>query len=275
MYKQITRWLDPILLIGLFVSISIGVGMVASGNDSLSGLTLGLLSTIITLLIDLVARIQKAEDSFADAAGLSKILSDEIVGQALRDIANSNEVIKKYNFPHYNKIASGIIDECRSKLREVATGSVVVQARTPQAYGMLGFQQAKKDIKVIHMGSMDFWKKDFGKKYFEQNRAVLKRGIQITRIFAITPEQAKEDISILKEHEKAGVRVFVIRPDRLDHSFMIYDDNVVVDLDVDVNEEYKLERLVIDPTQVKKKVDEFEHLVSRYGRTVKEVMESS
>ncbi len=156
MSKQLTRWLDPILLIGLFISISIGVGMVLSGNDSLSGLTVGILSTIITLLIDVVARIQKAEDAFTTAAGLSKILSDKTLGQSLQDIANSHETIKKYSFPHYDKIAKDVIDECQSKLREIASGSVVVEARTPQAYGMLGFQQARKDIKVIvHSSDLD------------------------------------------------------------------------------------------------------------------------
>jgi hypothetical protein len=248
--------------------------MVLSGNDSISGLTVGLLSTIITLLIDVVARIQKTEDSFATAAGLSKILSDETLGKSLRDIANSHEVIKKYNFPHYAKLTLDVIDECKSRLREIASGSVVVQAKTPQAYGMIGFQQAKKDIKVIHLGSMDFWKTDFGKKYFEQNRAARKHEVQITRIFVLTPDQAKENMDILKEHEKLGIRVVVINPDRLKYSFMIYDDRIVVDPDVDSSEEYKFERVVIDPTQVKKKVDEFELLVSRYGSTTKEILAS-
>ncbi|HKZ86373.1 MAG TPA: hypothetical protein VJ793_22310 [Anaerolineae bacterium] len=270
MLKQVTRWLDPILLIGLFVSLSVGVGMVLTGNDTLSGLTIGLLSTIITLLIDIVARIQKAEDSFVNMAGLSQVLSDEAIGKALRDIADSYDATRKINFEHYGKIASATIDECRSKLHELASGSVTVQARTPQAYGVLGFQQASKDIKVIHIDSMDFWNKDFGRKYFDLNRATLKRGVQITRIFALTSEEARDYTDILKEHEKAGIRVFVVRPDRVDHAFMIFDNRVVVDLDVDVNNDFKLERVVIDPTQVKKKVEEFEHLITRYARTIKD-----
>jgi len=57
-FKQVAHWLDPILLIGLFISITVGVTMVLSGNDTLWGLTVGLLSTIVTLLIDIIARIQ-------------------------------------------------------------------------------------------------------------------------------------------------------------------------------------------------------------------------
>lgn len=61
MFKRLITWLDPIILIGLIVSISTSVIMVWTGNDTISGLTIGLLSTIVTLLIDIIARVQKAE----------------------------------------------------------------------------------------------------------------------------------------------------------------------------------------------------------------------
>ena len=61
MSKSILHWLDPILVIGLSISVAIGILMVLSGNDSALGLAVGLLSTIVTLLIDIIARIRKAE----------------------------------------------------------------------------------------------------------------------------------------------------------------------------------------------------------------------
>lgn len=271
MFKRITRWLDPILLIGLLASVVVGVGMVLTGNDTLSGLTIGLLSTIVTLLIDAIARIQKAEHSFLDAAGLSRIFSDESIGETLREIANYFEAIKEHNFDHYSRIAEITIDECRARLREIASGSVIVPSRTAQAYGYLGTQQARRDIKVIHIGSMDFWSSDFGRKYLGLNRGAVKRGVQITRIFALTPEEARGSIKTLREQEKAGIRVLVVRPDRVDHEFMIFDDRILIDFDIDEEGGYKLERVVLDPAQVRRKVEEFQHLVTRYAKTIKEV----
>jgi len=270
MFRRITRWLDPILLIGLLVSVAVGVGMVLTGNDTLSGLTIGLLSTIVTLLIDAIARIQKAEHSFLEAAGLSRILSDESIGETLREMANYFEAIRKYNFDHYSRIAEIAIDECKTRLREISSGSVVVPSRTAQAYGYLGIQQARRDIKVIHIGSMDFWNSDFGRKYFGLNREAIKRGVQITRIFALTPEEARVSVTTLREQERAGIRVLVVRPDRVDHEFMIFDDRILVDFDVDEKGGYRLERVVLDPAQVRRKVEEFQHLVARYGKTIKE-----
>lgn len=268
--KQITHWLDPILLIGLFISIAIGVVMVESGNDTLSGLIIGFLSTIITLLIDAIARIHKAEASFREAAGLMRLFSDEAAGSALRDIAKVYEEIARYDFDHYHKIADATIDECLTRLREVASGAVNVLSRSPQAYGMAGFYQAQRNIKVIHVGSMQLWTSDFGRKYFDLNKATAKRGVQITRIFALTPEQVKNSIEVLKEQEKAGIRVLVVRPDRVDHEFMIYDDRILVDFDIDDKGEYRREKIVLDPAGVKKMSEQFQQLVDRYAKNIKD-----
>lgn len=67
MFKSIVRWLDPILVIGLLISITIGILMVLSGNDTALGLAVGLLSTIVTLLIEIIARLNRAESSFLEA----------------------------------------------------------------------------------------------------------------------------------------------------------------------------------------------------------------
>lgn len=71
MSKSILHWLDPILVIGLSISVAIGILMVLSGNDSALGLAVGLLSTIVTLLIDIIARIRKAEGLFTE--GLTEV----------------------------------------------------------------------------------------------------------------------------------------------------------------------------------------------------------
>lgn len=66
MSKSMLRWIDPILVIGLCISVAIGVLMVLSGNDSALGLAVGLLSTIVTLLVEIIARIHKVERAFLE-----------------------------------------------------------------------------------------------------------------------------------------------------------------------------------------------------------------
>ncbi|MGC1375038.1 MAG: hypothetical protein WA821_02375, partial [Anaerolineales bacterium] len=272
MFKQITRWLDPILLIGLTISITISVVMVLTGNDSLPSLSVGLLSTIITLLIDVIAKIQKAENAFLDAAGFSRILTDKFIGSSLQEIADRYEKVKSWNFSHYNSIAETAIDECRAMLREIASGSVIVKAKTIQGYGVKSIEQARHDVKAIHIGSMEFWNSDFGIRYFELNRAAVKRGVKITRIFALAPDEIKNFIEKLKEQERAGIRVLIVKPGRVDHEFVITDEQVLIDFEVDTTRDYRLERIIIEPTQVKRRREEFQELVTRYAKTLKDVL---
>jgi hypothetical protein len=162
-----------------------------------------------------------------------------------------------------------------TKLREIALGSVTVTSRSVQAYGVPGFQEARQDIKVIHASPMDFWTSDFGRKYMELNRTAVKRGVQITRIFALTPEEVRNSVELLKEQERAGIRVLVVKPDRVDHEFIIFDDRVLVDFDVDEKKDYRFERIALEPTQVKKRLEEFQQLVVRYAKTVKDVVSAT
>lgn len=270
MFNQIGRWLDPILLIGLFVSIAVGIGMVLTGNDTTWGLTIGLLSTIVTLLVDIIARIQKVEDSVIDAAELSRILSDESIGKTLRQIANSYAAIKKYNFAHYRTIADTVIDECQSKLGDIASGSVLVTTKTIQEYAILGIKQAHREIKAVHIGSMDFWSSSFGNKVFDLNRAAVERGVQITRVFALTNEEARNSIEVLEAQEQAGIQVLVVSPDHVNHEFTLFDDRVLVVFPSDEGN-YRRERIVLDPVQVNKRAIEFQRL-AMYAKTIQDTI---
>lgn len=75
MKTNIFRWLDPIILIYI-VSITISVGMIILGNDSVQSFIVGLLSTLLTLLVDIIARLQRTEANLLEAAKFSHIISD-------------------------------------------------------------------------------------------------------------------------------------------------------------------------------------------------------
>jgi hypothetical protein len=270
MFEQMGRWLDPILLIGLFVSIAVGVAMVLTGNDTATGFTIGLLSAIIALLIDIIARIQKTEDSFVDAAGLSRTLLDESIGEVLREIVNSYDAMKEYNFDHYRTIADKVVNDCRAKLSDIAAGSVVVVTDDVQEYAIIGNEQASQGIKAIHIGSMSFWNSSLGRKLFELNRVAAKHSVKITRVFALTSQEVRDSIEILKAQEEADIDVWVVNPKHVDSEFTIFDDRILVEFESDKGD-YRRERIVLDPTQVSKRMVEFERLVN-YANTIRDAV---
>jgi len=272
MNKIIFRWLDPILLIGLFISIVIAVGMVLSGNDTLSGLMIGLLSSIITLIIDQIAKVHKLADLYTKSHDYSTLLSDNEIGDFIQRIAKDYDSVKKYNFEPYKKIANIAINQCEEKLHDLASGSIYIEASTGMEQGLLAVRQATKDIKTIHIGSMEFWKSDFGKNYFEINRAAIKSGVTITRLFGLTTDSVASSIEILKDHQKAGIKVYIINPERIDHEFSIIDNRIWIDFATDERRDYSGEQIILASERVKMKVEEYEQLIMKFATPLNDIM---
>ena len=113
MQHGLLKWLDPVLLIGLFISIAVATGMIVLGNDTVQSFIVGLLSTIIALLVDIITRIQRTEYSVLEATRLSQIVSDENISPFLLRVAQHyhNRVYLDY----------GILFVC-SKRRRICQG---------------------------------------------------------------------------------------------------------------------------------------------------------
>lgn len=267
-------WLDPIILIGLFISISISVGMVLTGNDTLSGLIVGLLSSIITLLIDVIARIHNSQETLLKATNLSELFADKLIGEKIQEIASFYIAIKKYEFEHYQKIANTTLDDCKTRLKELSSGAIIIDSETPISYGNRGKQYALQTIKVAWIGTMEKWKTEKGKKFLELDKAAIKRGVKVTRVFGITQQEARDFLELLKEQEKIGIQVSIVDPERINSLYMIYDDKILIDFSVNKDKTKRdLEEIVVDPSRVIKKVEEFNNILFRYGKSIKQIQQ--
>jgi hypothetical protein len=270
MKKGAAVWIDPILLIGLFISITITVLLVWSGNDTLSGLIVGLLSTIITLLIDLIGRLQKAEKTFLDVARFEQILANPWVGKILREQTELYSKIYSFKFPHFNRIAEAATSEFQMRLAEIASGEVVVPTKTDLEYsGAIGLNEVQREAKFIHADILEFWKTPFGLKILELDRQAIRRKVRITRVFPLPEPYSSSDLNILKTHADAGIRVLVIDPNRISSEFAIFDDRVVVEYNIQ-KDNYGYERIIIDPSKVKRKTQEYDFLM-QYARPLRDI----
>ncbi len=270
MLKKTIYWLDPILLISIFLSTAIGIGLVLAGKDSISSLIVGLLVAIITLLVDAIARIHKTENTVLSLEKLSRIISDESLGKSLLEIAQSYEAMKEYDFDHYRIIADQNIAECKEILQNIASGSVYIPAKSLFEYGgHTAVEQTQSNIKAIHAGKMDFWRSEPGEKHFQENRVAARRGVKITRIFALSNNDVKNWTDILKKQSRAGIQVFVVNPNRVVREFMILDDRILIVIELDEGR-YQAERIILDPPQIQTAMEEFQLLTS-FGRTLGEI----
>jgi hypothetical protein len=70
-----------------------------------------------------------------------------------------------------------------------------------------------------------------------------------------------------------GIQVLIVKPSRFSQEYIIIDDHIRVDIEWDENKRYKAQRLILEPTQVKKTIEEFQ-ILTTFGKTVKEISAS-
>lgn len=270
MFRRLTKYTDPILLIGIFISILISVALTIITKDTLASFAVGLLSTIIALQIDLLARMEKAERLLLDASGLSSLVARRLTNENFRQLVNCYEEIKKYNFAHYYRIADEIINKSKVEICNIATGMAIVEQRSDLSFGMRGFQSAMQEVKSIHLGEMDFWNSDEGQRFLKTNAAAIKRGVKVTRLFVLGPEEVLNYSKVLLTQKKLGVNVLIMPPGPLDHEFVITDNRILVNYEIDetkkAGNESKIEQIILDPVLVNKKIAEYQNFVDRYAK---------
>lgn len=75
--KNKLKSLDPFLAVGLVFSVALSIFLVLLGQDQITSLIVGLLSTIVTLLIDIIARIKESEDRLRGVILLGEKLAQD------------------------------------------------------------------------------------------------------------------------------------------------------------------------------------------------------
>lgn len=273
MNKNLSRWIDPTIVIGLIISIAISIITIFVSNDASIGLIVGLLSTIITLLVDVIARIQKVENTIFLTAHLSEVLaSDKALCDTIHEIVVSYEQLKKWKFTHYEIVSKRAIDTCRDTVNGAAIGAMTVKSKTPDEYGSFkGIDSAQKSMKVTHVTSMEFWKSStFGRKIFDANLKAVKRGVKITRLFALSEQDVLNSIDVLREQENAGINVLIVKPSHFERKdqedFIIFDDKILVRNEM-IAGQYATEHIILRSADVERANQDF-HRLSLLGEKV-------
>ena len=242
-------WNDPILIIGF--AISIGILFIPVEGEKAPGLIIGLLSAIITLLLDILGRLEKAKEQFLEANNLAKLFSRSTGAGKLKEMALDYDAICKYNFDHFVKLADCKIVECKAYIKQLASGSIYVEAHSSNEYsGHTAFAKAQKCVKCVDLGQVRFWTSNSGINYLRSNREATERGVKVQRIFAINPDQIEELSEVLKAQIQAGVTIKRINPDRIQNEFMLIDDAIRKDMVLDANGRFMGEKISVDPSEV-------------------------
>lgn len=64
---QKQKFLDPIIVVGVVISIAVAIILILLKQDQAISLLIGLVITIITLIVDLIARVKESEKRVIEA----------------------------------------------------------------------------------------------------------------------------------------------------------------------------------------------------------------
>ena len=226
--------MDPFLTSGIIISIALALILVLLGQDEVNSLIAGLLTTIITILIDLIARLKSTEQTILGAIKLGDLLSnDKDLHLTLNDIANSYLTIQNKDFELFIQRSQDILHECRETLIGLENGFLIVQPGGKYTYGRKGVEKAQKNVKAVAYEDIESWRTEHLKNVLETNQEAIERKVEIQRIFILTHENLEQAKDVLDAHKKAGVKVYIVSPDELPStnlltSYLIVDDQVLV-----------------------------------------------
>jgi hypothetical protein len=140
------RFLDPIIVIGVIISIALAIILVLTGQDQAISLLIGLAVTIITLLINIIARLKESEAAIIKTSEFGNMLAnDSWLFDVLRQIVNDYQKINTRSYdPFVRRMKAGII-ECRDLLHGLSENYLITDILSDYNSGLSGSDSAKNN----------------------------------------------------------------------------------------------------------------------------------
>ena len=262
--------LDPFLTTGIVVSISLALVLVLLGQDEVNSLIAGLLTTIITILIDLIARLKETEHKILEATKLGNVLSEnKELHSTLNQIAINYSAIQNKNFDLFTQRSQDALLKCKETLLGLENGYLTVSPGGKYTYGRKGVASAKKIIKAVAYEDIESWRTEHLKNVVKVNEEAVKRGIEIQRVFIVSNENLEKSKDVFQSHKDAGVNVFMVSPDDLPSthllaSYLIVDNQVLVYFYYTRDgKQFTGEKISVEPVEVDTAVSNFDVILRR------------
>ena len=270
MLNKILRSLDPILAIGVVLSIALAVILVLTGQDQATSLLIGLVVTAITILIDVLARLKESEQRIVEAVELGEALSsDPRLFGVIRQIAKDYYTVKQLAFGHFSLRANDALLECREVIHGLGEGRMTVNTRSKYTYGVTGISAATRGIKAVAYADIAWWKSNPAEAYILSNIEAVKRGVDIVRVWIYDKDVLARYKDVIERQKQAGIHTYVATPDQLPRDFledyMVVDERVLVRLELTLDGQSKAELISVNPIEIDKALSNFDGLL-RYAR---------
>lgn len=263
------RFLDPIIVVGILVSIGLALLLVLIGQDKAISLLIGLVMTVITLLIDLIAKQNESEkrivQTFSIADGLAKA-TDAWLFDLLKGIVDNYHTVKKLDFETFAQKMETDLRNCHDAIHSLSEGELKIDVLDELSFRRSGIGNTRECMNLVQYADPSYWRGEYGKKYLKLNEAAIQNGVKITRIWLQNKDILESYYDLITAQAKIGVQVFIAEtdniPQKLRRDFGVIDNRIVVYPIVTVEGKTYEECISINPVAVAKAEKDFELLLT-------------
>jgi hypothetical protein len=233
------NYIDSIVIVGVLISILLGIlSSVLIPNNAQFGFIIGLFGTIITLLVDIVAKLSKSM-ALQD-------YSDKKLLRLFRDLL----FLQEHDSIIFDKIVEKVLKQLSLNLSNISQGFLKVgddylTINDLFQCGADAIRLAQKEVLAVEAGSnYDKWinKPNFQRYHKLTIEAVKLRKVKFERIWIIDRDP-KDYHDLWQQHHRDGIKTYFIHenelPERLKRSkyldFAIIDGEVLILSRIHVN----------------------------------------
>lgn len=220
-YDRLARYLA--LFVVLVTVVSTTVVFLVTGNElgevkSLVTACLGALGLVLSLQLEILFRMFERSRSREGYSRLLEAIEDypDVFPLVVSCLDASVTTIEHAGTPQMKREVFRILDHCRVQLLELAQGRL---RREGSDNGLV--LDLFRNTESILQGTTDeadneWWRSDHGRRFLKLNVDLIRRGVQVERIWLLSAPPSQDSIRLFDEHLAAGVAVFVVRIDRTD-----------------------------------------------------------
>jgi hypothetical protein len=203
MTTYLPRFSDPIALIGIAVSVGLGITLDVTGAATgVESLLAGLMGTTLSVVIDGSTRAERRYR-------LRHMLEATpwLPGLVERTSNATAQIVQRYPDQVMEAEAHRLIRQLAEELEDMTRGRI----NRPQhdyEHLMSGVANCRNTLDAVTnvVGNPHWWDTDLARRYWQANQAAVARGVRVRRVFIydrLTPELT----DLVAEQTKAGVQV--------------------------------------------------------------------
>lgn len=183
----------------------------------------GLLGLVISLQLEILFRIAERADAQHRHARLQEAIEDypDLVPLVADASRSSAVALKESKTPEFVEQVFSIWRHASNRLDELAQGRL----RTDGSDGTIVLARSAHATRSIQGITDDrdvtWWLAEDGRSFLESNRRFIGNEGVVERVWILSEAPSPTVRDLLAEHKAAGVRLFIVRADRLDRRLLV------------------------------------------------------